>query len=325
MHEELIVASDRGVLFAHEEAGVWQVTARQLENRPVTAVTAYGGAILAGTRDGIFRAEASGRPFEPAGEGLSQPHVRWLDYHANGGGRFFAGTEPAGLFVTEDGGQTWRGRPEVEALRDVHEWFLPYSPQAGCVRGFAFHGQRAYAAVEVGGLLRSDDGGQGWRLADGSDGVPRFGDPAPGRVHPDVHSVTGHPSSADLIFAPTGGGFYASADGGQTWARRYPSCYCRAVWVDPADPAHLVLGPADSVDRGGRIEESPDGGRSWRRVDDGLGAPWRGHMVERFTPVGGRLFAVLSNGELLVAAIGEGRWQRALPDAPPIRAIAALA
>ena len=52
-------------------------------------------------------------------------------------------------------------------------------------------------------------------------------------------------------------------DGGAAWALLYP-CYCRAAWVDPADAAHIVLGPADGVSRGGRIEESRDGGQSWQ-------------------------------------------------------------
>ena len=91
-----------------------------------------------------------------------------------------AGTEPAGIFVSRDGAANWRECPEVGQLRDAHHWFLPYSPAAGCVRGFAFHGQRAYAAVEVGGVLRSDDEAQTWQLAAGSDGNPDLaGPPAP--------------------------------------------------------------------------------------------------------------------------------------------------
>src|SRR5437588_9052880 len=113
------------------------------------------------------------------------------------------------------------GMPEVANLRDQHHWFLPYSPGAGCVRGFAFHGQRVYAAVEVGGALRSDDGGETWRLAEGSDGNPDFDGPPPPFVYPDVHAIYVHPTSADLVFAATGGGFYRSDDGGQTWTCQY--------------------------------------------------------------------------------------------------------
>ena len=68
-------------------------------------------------------------------------------------------------------------------------------------------------------------------------------------------------TSTELEPAPTGGGFYRSWDGGQSWEQRY-TCYCRAAWVDPDDPQHLILGRAETVDRGGRIEESRDGGQS---------------------------------------------------------------
>ena len=51
----------------------------------------------------------------------------------------------------------------------------------------------------------------------------------------------------------------------------------------PARPAHLILGPADGVDRGGRIEESIDGGHNWKVVMDGVEDPWANHMVERFS------------------------------------------
>ena len=115
---------------------------------------------------------------------------------------------------------------------------LPYSPEAGCVRGFAFHGERAYAAVEVGGVLRSDDGGETWRLAEGSDGNPDLDGPPEPFVYPDVHSIDVHPSSPDLVFAPTGGGFYRSIDGGRTWTLLY-DCYCRAAWIDPLDASIL--------------------------------------------------------------------------------------
>ena len=104
---------------------------------------------------------------------------------------------------------------EVAHPRDGHHWFLPYSPEAGCVRGFAVHGERVYAAAEVGGVVRSDDGGQTWRLAHGSDGQPAFGEPRWPLVHPDVHSIEVHPSSPDLVLAATGGGLYRSQDGGR--------------------------------------------------------------------------------------------------------------
>lgn len=48
----------------------------------------------------------------------------------------------------------------------------------------AFHEDRAYAAVEVDGLLRWDDRGRSWRLAGGSSGQPSFGKVPARQLHP---------------------------------------------------------------------------------------------------------------------------------------------
>lgn len=304
----IYLATDNGLVVCEQE-DEWRIVHRGLEGKRVTSLTAQEGTLLVGTTEGVFRTADNGQSWVEASAGLSHRHVRWLSYHPDVAGLAFAGTEPAAVFITRDGGAAWRECREVSTLREQHGWFLPYSPEAGCVRGFAFHGARGYAAAEVGGVLRSDDSGASWRLAEGSDGNPSFEGPPEPLVYPDVHSIHVHPSSADLVDAPTGGGFYRSSDGGRTWELLY-DCYCRAVWTDPADPAHLILGPADGVSSNGRIEESRDGGHTWSLASDGQEVPWRRHMVERFVQTGSALFAVLSNGEVLSTELSALRWKK---------------
>lgn len=325
MADEIFLATDRGVVIGQRQHGRWQATSRSLEERQVKSLIAREGVVLAGTTEGIFRSDDRGHSWRAASAGLTTPHVRWLAFHPDVSDLELAGTEPAGIFVSQDGARNWAERPEVGALRDKNGWFLPYSPEAGCIRGFAIHGNRLYAAAEVGGLLVSVDQGLTWQLAEGSDGQPRWGRPPGAMIHPDVHSVAVHVSSPDLVYAPTGGGFYLSTDGGQTWRLAYKACYCRAVWIDPADPEHLLLGVADSVDRGGRIEESLDGGESWQGVNDGLQTPWPRTMVERFVGMDDLLFAILSDGRLYSSPIGHWSWQQVLDDVPAIRALTAMA
>jgi hypothetical protein len=192
---------------------------------------------------------------------------------------------------------------------------MPYGSGTGCVRGFAFHGQRGYAAVEVGGLLRSDDGGDTWALAPGSSGKASFSAPPPSHIFADVHAVHVHPSSANLAFAPTAGGLYRTQDGGATWENLYP-CYARAVWIDPADPAHIILAPGESADSEGRIEVTRDGGQTWANASAGLDdTPWPDAVVERFTPAGDELLAVVSDGRLLAAPFATLEWRQVLPEA----------
>lgn len=308
----LLIATEQGLMVGEHAAGEWSAGARTLDRTRVTSVIAREGVILAGTPEGVLRSDDRGKTWRAASQGLTTRYVRWLAYHPDISDCEFAGTEPADIFISRDGAQTWRECSEVARLRDAHHWFLPYSQGAGCIRGFAFHGARAYAAAEVGGALRSDDTGASWALCAGSDGNPDLeGPPAP-LIYPDVHSIETHPASSDAVAAATGGGFYLSKDGGATWMLAY-DCYVRALWWDPQDMNHLLLGPADGVERNGRIEESRDGGTTWTLASDGVAAPWARHLVERFTRVDNELAAVLSNGEILASPLGAWRWRRALP------------
>ena len=317
---KLILSTEHGIVICEYENDDWHESIHGLKDQHVTSVIAREGVILAGTEDGIFRSDDEGLTWGEASDGLTVRHVRWMAFHPDISDFEFAGTEPAGIFISHNGGESWRGCDEVAQLRDQFKWSLPYSPEAGCVRGLAFHGSRVYAAVEVGGVLVSNDKGETWGLAEGSDGKPDLEGPPEPFVYPDVHSLEVHPSSPDLVYAPTGGGFYRSNDGGKTWKLCY-DCYCRAVWVDPNDPEHLILSPADGVDRNGRIEESRDGGGTWSLASDGLQVPWRRGMVERFFQADDELFAVLSNGQLLSTALSTLKWKRILPNTVHVKAV----
>lgn len=326
----LFLAAGTGLVVAEQDGPIWRVTRRGLVEHHVTSVIAREGVILAGTTRGVFRSDDDGRSWSAASHGLDIPHVRWLAFHPDISDCEFAGTEPAALFVSHDGGHRWQERLEVASLRDQYGWWLPYSPAAGCVRGFAFHGQRAYAAVEVGGVLRSDDGGQTWNLAAGSNGRPQFGLPPHKMVHADVHTVTVHPTSADLLFAPTGGGFFGSTDGGDKWQTLYANCYVRAVWVDPTNPARMILSPAENASgQNGCLEVTDDGGQTWRKT----AVSWSRNIVERFQTLGkNHLFAVLANGELLQTALPGNQsdlstltWTQILSEVPQINAVTMMA
>jgi len=310
MPENTLFATDDGLVVCDFEIGRFTIIRRALERTALTAVAAPEDAIVVGTPTGIRRSADGGASWADANDGLSILHIRWLLAHPDRTGLVFAGTEPAGIFVSTDSGSSWNDRPEVEALRDERGWWLPYSPESGCVRGFAFLGDRGYAAVEVGGVLRTDDGGAAWALAPGSSGDPQFHEPEPGFIHADVHSVEVHPGSPDLVFAATNAGLYRSANGGAVWERINAEGYTRAIWVDPQDPEHVVSGPAAGVGRYGTVIETTDGGKTWERMTDGLSTPWPRTMVERFYAVSpDHLIAVLDDGRIVVFDREARRWQ----------------
>jgi photosystem II stability/assembly factor-like uncharacterized protein len=278
---------------------------RGLDGHTVTALALWPGddrTILAGTTEGIFYSEDGGQTWRQGNGGLTIGHIRSLAAHPATPGLAYAGTEPAAVFRTASGGARWEELRAVRELPGAHGWYLPYSPEAGCVRSFALAGDRIWAAVEVGGVIRSDDGGRTWRI---------FGN----GVHEDVHWVAVHPNDADVLFAATGGGLYRTRDGGQTWDTLWDD-YTRAVWIDPDDPRTVLAGPALGIGRKGRIMGSVDGGETWGLLSDGLDAPMV-DMVERFAFSPARpedVFAVTSRGEVLRAERGIWTWKRLWPE-----------
>jgi photosystem II stability/assembly factor-like uncharacterized protein len=323
----LYLATSIGLFIISQANGNWNIVGHTLTDKYLTGVVASKGVILAGTTQGIWRSPDNGQSWSEVNATLAIRHVRWMAGSSDVPSFILVGTEPAGIFVSRDSGKTWHQNAEIVELRNKYGWFLPYSPEAGCVRGFAIaesgpHKSRVYAAVEVGGVLLSDDGGQKWHLAEGSDGKPDLNREPGAKIHPDVHSISVHPSSSDLVTAATGEGLYRSIDGGITWKCIY-RCYIRAAWVDPQDFLHIIAGPADGVSRNGRIEETLDGGQSWQPASIGMKSPWPRHMVERFYQHDKNLFAILSNGELWTRTSGQTAWQRILPGVSGIQAMAA--
>ena len=323
----LYIATAIGLYIAAQTDNNWEIVSQFLTEKTLTSIVVSGSTIVAGTPEGLWRSADNGKSWEKANQNHSVRHVRWLAGSRAVSPIILAGMEPAEIFVSYDGAKSWHSDAGVGRLREAKGWLLPYSPNAGCVRGFAIakagpHPNRLYAAVEVGGVLISDNFGKSWQLATGSDGNPDFYRDLGKMIHPDVHSITVDPFTSKLVTAATGGGIYRSTDGGGSWENIYPS-YVRAVWVDPTDPQHIVAGPADGVAKNGRIEVTRDGGRTWKAASKGLQTPWPRHMVSRFVQAKENLFAVLSNGELWFRRPKVNAWQQVLPDIAHVNAVAA--
>ena len=80
--------------------------------------------------------------------------------------------------------------------------------------------------IELGGLMRSSDGGQSWQ------------DHRPG-AQPDVHSLAWHPRARGRAYEAGGGGAAFSSDAGETWQpadEGRDRHYTWSVTVDPDDP-----------------------------------------------------------------------------------------
>jgi hypothetical protein len=139
-------------------------------------------------------------------------------------------------------------------------------------------------------VLRSDDQGHGWYLADGGIEGRRIESVTPAPGHPEVlYAVVD--SAGAVVSKNEGGvsnplppdplGLYHSEDGGHTWAAAVPpprrsqrndSDARTQLQVDPADPAHLWLMVQTDICANGstqtcaQIFESSDSGGNWQAI-----------------------------------------------------------
>jgi photosystem II stability/assembly factor-like uncharacterized protein len=303
----LYLGTDNGLAVFEGQEEEWRPRYLRLQGQRVTAVAVRGQTLWAGTTFGLWHSLDEGASWARANPELHEPHVRALDVDPDSSAMLLVGTEPAAIWVSRDGGAAWDEAPDVARLRDEHGWRLPYSPAAGCIRGFTVAGERFYAAAEVGGVLRSDDAGATWRLLAGG-------------VHADVHDLAGYKRDPDTVYAATGGGRYRSRDGGQSW-ELIGDGYTRAVWVDPDRPEIMLSGPARYVGAMGRVERSNDGGDTWSLAADGFKVPMS-DMIERFAAAGPHVLAVTSSGALYTAKRGVWMWHLLDLGLPPVRAAA---
>ena len=185
--------------------------------------------------------------------------------------RLAVGISSAGVWITEDGGQTWRrgGRgliprylPE-EARQDstmlcVHNMHrAPGRPQRLFMQ---FHG----------GVYRSDDGGEVWRELSGADsGLPAdFGFPLVAHPHnPESAFVIPLSSDQDRVTPDGRLRVFATADAGASWQsssdglpqeEAHLTILRQAFGHDGRDPLGLYFGATS-----GELFASADGGRRW--------------------------------------------------------------
>lgn len=216
-----------GVLYAATGDGIARV-----EDGVVTAALQGSGARCVAARDGRvvaggpFGARVSADGGTTWGELALEADVFSVAFTD---GSIYAGSEPSALFVSADDGRTWR---ELESVQDIPSrptWSFPPRPWTSHVRWIApnpHDPELLLVGIELGGLMRSEDGGRTWR------------DHAPG-AQPDVHSLAWHPSERGRAYEAGGGGAAWSFDAGLTWRRADEGRdrnYTFAVTSDPANP-----------------------------------------------------------------------------------------
>jgi photosystem II stability/assembly factor-like uncharacterized protein len=175
-----------------------------------------------------------------------------------------SGGPGSGLYVSRDGGDTWTHLvppPPAESEEATREAAAGTKRCTGLPEGTwgkiglaiaPSDGRRVYALIEAdkGGLFRSDDGGDTWKLVNGQRAL---------RQRAWYYStLTVHPRNPDVVWFPQVP-LVKSIDGGATLQKVKGPHHGdhHDIWIDPKNPQRII----DSNDGG--VDISSDGGETW--------------------------------------------------------------
>ena len=269
----------------------------------------------------------------PEGSGLSLAGV-WqiIPGRADQPDVVWCGVEPAALFESRDGGESWA---PVDGLLN-HEHRPRWQPGGG---GLCLHtivpdprdAKRMGIAISTAGFYRTDDGGRSWRPR--NNGVravflpnhyPEFGQC--------VHKVVHNPARPERLFLQNHWGLYRSDDWGDSWqdiANGVPSDFGFAMAAHPHEPDTVYIIPIQAdmfrvVPEGKlRVYRTRDAGGSWEPLTKGLPQADAyecilrdGLTADAHDPAG--LYFGTRSGKLYASADAGDSWKSLADALPPI-------
>ena len=264
------MAKDFTVCVGTLGSGIWRSTdggeswSRARGNFPmdcrVYGVTAHPNdpeVILAGTHAGIYRSDDRGNTFEQLDAPFNDIDVWKIAFDKTNPDTIFAGTRPAGIYRTRDGGQHWDKLP-VEIAEECPNVGVPR------ITGLTVDptdGNNIWVGIEVDGARRSLDGGDTWtRVAGGVD-------------DPDIHDTMVCAVNPKTVLISTPMEIFASTDSGEAFRRlevqkSFPMPYCRELAQRPDDPSVIFVANGNgAMGDTGAIQRTRDLGESWETLN----------------------------------------------------------
>jgi photosystem II stability/assembly factor-like uncharacterized protein len=256
----------------------WKVTAAGRDDRgryfAATSSFVYGAALHVSDDLETWRQIEHG-PDWPKGSGRKLNQIWTLHVR---GQPLYAGVDEAGLFSSDDGGETWM---PVEGLNE-HPTRDAWYPGAGglCAHSILvdpLNRDRVWCGISAVGVFRTDDGGRTWHTK--NEGIPPV---VADKTHQDIgrcnHGLAADPTDANVIYRREHNGMFLSRDGGETWRRieegldswfGFPIALhgaTRTIFTVPLESDEYRM-PADGRFR---VARSRDDGASWEHLANGL-------------------------------------------------------
>jgi hypothetical protein len=249
----------------------------------------FGMKVLRSTDLGQRFKETKSAPAFPKEDGRALANIWSLEPGA-GKKDLWCGVEPASLFHSSDGGDSWELVDGISNHPHARQW----QPGNGglCLHTIVPDGERMHLGISTGGHYLSEDGGKTFAAANKGVGAGFNPDPYP-EFGQCVHKIVSHPDSPGRLYMQNHGGWsdwngpggprpdigvLRSDDHGKSWrsiAKGLPTDFGFPIAVHPERPDTVYVMPLEPMTRacpGGRpaLWRSEDGGESWSKLTAGL-------------------------------------------------------
>ena len=350
----LLLGTKKGafILDGDEERRDWSLRGPFCNTWPIHHVVADAadGTIYAGGGDAWFGAAVwkstdLGETWSHSSEGMAyaegEDPITSVWSLASRQGVLYAGVEPAGLFRSDDGGQSWR---HIAGLRE-HPSKEHWQPGGGglILHSLVMHPEderRSWVGISAAGVFATEDGGETWQPRNQGtrcDFLPedmRY--PEYGQC---VHNLVMAPGMPERLYQQNHCGMYRSDDAGRSWQsieEGLPSSFGFPAAAHPRDPDTLYLLPLNGDIQGRYVPDAKaavwrtrDAGATWQDFREGLpqkdaylGVLRQAMATDRLDPAG--VYFGTSSGSLYASADEGESWQRIAENLPAISSVETL-